>query len=304
MAPTDSAAAITRASWSWRSTSSSAPPGSPSTASLGTRTPRKVSSWKRRVRSTECMGRAASPGASAGTTTWVRPSPVRPVTSRWDAVPADSTGRLTPSRTTSGALDPYLESDVSQAVVGVGFAAKHHEAMDVPASRPARSSPCVTVRIVAQRGGDHVGGYQRARRGMATELVGDQGEVDEPVAADRSAAVLLTDQQGGPSQLRPASPVLRVEPDRIVAQPPDLGHRRPIGEELGRGVAQELLVGGEVQQQRMLHTAQPRGRRPSASGSGERWRDVGARRPATTRAGPPGGWWTRPSTIGVPPDHR
>ena len=76
-------------------------PTSPTTRSSGTRTSSNVTTENRRVRSTECMGDIDTPAVPAGTSTWVSPDPVRPVTSRWSARAADSTGRLTPLSTTS-----------------------------------------------------------------------------------------------------------------------------------------------------------------------------------------------------------
>ena len=187
---------------------------------------------------------------------------MRPVTSRWEAAPADSTGRLTPSRTTSAPSTRTSRLMSPRRSSGSG-SPKHHDATDVPATRAGQEVGVTTARIGAQRGGDDVGGCQGARCGMAAELVGDQREVDQPVATDRSATVLLADQQGRPSQFGAAPPVRCLESGGVVAEPPDLGHRCLVGEELGGGVAEELLVGRQVQQQRMLPTIRARRRRLS-----------------------------------------
>ena len=60
-----------------------------------------VTRSKRRVVSSDCIDFTETPGVPWGTSTWVSPDPVRPVTRRYRAQEADSTGRLTPVSTSS-----------------------------------------------------------------------------------------------------------------------------------------------------------------------------------------------------------
>ena len=81
-APTIPAHCRTTASWSWRSTSWSAPPTSPTTAADGTATPSNRTVANRRTRSRLWRGETVIPAASAGTRNWVSPSSTRAATSR------------------------------------------------------------------------------------------------------------------------------------------------------------------------------------------------------------------------------
>src|SRR5207302_5812735 len=98
----------------------------------------------------------------------------------------------------------------------------------------------------AQGGGDDVAGHERSRSGVATELIGDQGEVDEPVAADAAAPVVLADQERGPTEVDASAPVLLVVARPTVATATQLGCRHLLVEELRRGLAEELLVGRQA----------------------------------------------------------
>ena len=92
---------------------------------------RSVTTENRRVRSTVCIGVDREPGASVGTSTWVSPSPVRPVTSRWLAASADSTGRLTPLSTRSSPSTRTSSSTRAEPIVRRPARRRHHDAIDV-----------------------------------------------------------------------------------------------------------------------------------------------------------------------------
>ena len=142
IAPTDSALLMARARSSCRSTCSPAAPTSPTRPpSSGTRTSSKETTEKRRVRSTDCMGAMDTPAVPAGTSTCVSPAPVRPVTSRWSALAPDSTGRLTPFRTTSSPSTRASRVTVPSRSSG-GGSLRHHVAIDVPDMRPPSTASC------------------------------------------------------------------------------------------------------------------------------------------------------------------
>ena len=61
---------------------------------------------------------------------------------------------------------------------------------------------------------------------MSPEFVSHQGEVGESVATDRSAPVLLGDQQGCPAEFGAPLPVPRLRIRRVVAEAADLGGGR------------------------------------------------------------------------------
>ena len=182
MAPTDSAVARTTASWNWCSTWGPASATDPTTWETGTRTSRIVTCEKRRVRSTVERGSTDTPGAPAGTRTWDSPSPVRPVTSRWVDWPADSTGRLTPSSTTSSPTTAIVNARSPGRTRGRG-SAKHHEAMTEPSSSPESSSPWAPA--------------PAPLTAAATTLVVDSG----PGAAWRPNSWATTDRSSRPSPL-------------------------------------------------------------------------------------------------------
>ena len=158
------------------------------------------------MRSMVCIGRTVTPGVSAGTRTWVDPAPVRPVTSRWLAWAADSTGSLGAVQHEVPTIDPDLEREVVEPVVGPGLEVPPRG--DRRTGQQAGEEVGVAVgRQGADGAGDDVGGHQRTRGGVAPELVGHQGEVTEAVPADRPATVLLGNQQRGPAQLGALGPV-------------------------------------------------------------------------------------------------
>ena len=143
-------------------------PPSPTTAVAGTRTSSNVTRSKRRVTSTVRMGSIVSPGASAGTSTCVSPAPVRPVTSRWRAWAADSTGRLTPSSTTSSPSARTSRATVPSEAFGAGSAQApggHGLSSEQLAEDPG---PAVAV-VLAEGRRHHVDGHERTRGGVAPE---------------------------------------------------------------------------------------------------------------------------------------
>ena len=81
---------------------------------------------------------------------------------------------------------------------------------------------------------------------MAAEFVGDQGEVDQAGSADGAAAVLFADEQRRPPELAAPTPVVGAEPGGVVAQSANLVDGHLALEELGRRLAEEVLVGGQV----------------------------------------------------------
>src|SRR5690606_15480962 len=93
-----------------------------------------------------------------------------------------------------------------------------------------------------------VRGAQRPGGGVAPELVGDQREIDESETAQRSSAVVLVDEQAGPAEFGPGTPVVGCEAVRIVAEAADPVRRHPLREEPCRGVAEELLIRTRIQQ--------------------------------------------------------
>ena len=104
---------------------------------VGTRTSSKRTSEKRRVRSTDFMGVNVTPGASVGTSTCERPSPVRPVTRRWRARRGRLHRRLDAVQHDVAASDADLELDPPE--------------------------PAVRCRLGVRPGRDRVAGDQRAR---------------------------------------------------------------------------------------------------------------------------------------------
>ena len=66
---------MTSTSWNWRSTSAAAAPGAPDDrVGRNDATSSKVTTPKRRVRSTVCIAATVTPGVAAGTSTWVAPA--------------------------------------------------------------------------------------------------------------------------------------------------------------------------------------------------------------------------------------
>ena len=98
-----------------------------------------------------------------------------------------------------GAVDPDLQSEVVEAVVGSGLEVAPRGDRGA-GQQPGQQVGVAIGRQVAEGTGDEVGGDQWAGGGVAPELVGHQGEVAETVAADRTATVLLGDEQGGPPE--------------------------------------------------------------------------------------------------------
>ena len=97
-------------------------------------------------------------------------------------------------------------------------------------------------------GGHHVGRKEGTGRSAAAELVGEQAEVDDPLAAHAAASVLLTDQEGGPSELGTSPPEPFVETGGVVSEVADLRDGSLLVEELGGRLLEELLVGSQLQQ--------------------------------------------------------
>ena len=215
--------------------------------SAGTRTPSKRTALNRRVRSTDSSGVTVTPGVPAGTRTWVRPCADRPETRKCDARSADSTGRLMPSTTTS----PPADRTSRPTVCGAGSRAL---LLQAPGREPGAGGDvrqdvlAGVVAGIAQRSRDEVGRRQWPGCGVRAELVGDEGQVGQPGFADRAAAVGLVDEQRGPPELRPALPVALVVPRGIVPQRAQRGDRDLVGEELGRRLTEELLIGAELPQ--------------------------------------------------------
>src|SRR5689334_20584310 len=69
----------------------------------------------------------------------------------------------------------------------------------------------------AERSGDGVGRDEGTWRRVPAELVGDKRQIGEAVAADRAAAVRLTDEQRRPPELGTGAPVVSVEAGRVVS---------------------------------------------------------------------------------------
>ncbi len=145
----------------------------------GSRTSSKVTTEKRRVRSSVRSGVIDTPGASRGTSTWVSPSPVRPVTSRCSAWSAASTGSLHAAQHHVGAVDPHVERDVAEAAVGAGSASAPGGDRRRRLSRPSSTSDQAPSSTSLSAAATTLVGMQRPGRGAAPEGVGDQGEVDE-----------------------------------------------------------------------------------------------------------------------------
>ena len=182
---------------------------------------------KRRVRSTVCIGAIVMPAASPGTSTWVRPPSRAAGDEEVVGSAADSTGRFTPSSTTSSPSCARRGRCVRQA--RRSGAVPRSTTWRSTGRSGARRGPSAVVRAAAlEGGGDDVGRDQRSGRGVATELVGDEREVDEAVAADAAAAVGLGHEQRRPAELGAAAPVLGLEADRVVAQPPQLADGREL----------------------------------------------------------------------------
>ena len=100
---------------------------------------------------------------------------------------------------------------------------------------------------VQQRGHD-ICGQQWARRGMASELMGHQRQIGEPGPTDGSTTALLIDQQAGPAQFGTLAPVVLRISDGIVTETTEFGHRHLRRQEPVRGVPEELLIVGQLQQ--------------------------------------------------------
>ena len=93
-----------------------------------------------------------------------------------------------------GAIETGFEGDGPEAVVGarLGVAPRR----DGRACQQAGEYCGVLVAAGgAERRGHDVGGQQRSWRGATAELEGDQAEVDQTLAADGAAAVILADEQ-------------------------------------------------------------------------------------------------------------
>ena len=281
MAPTDSALAITRASCSWRSTWSAG-------AHRARRARRRRAPGRRRSAPRRSAGsgrpcasaRSVMPGVSAATSTWV--SPVAGAAG--DEQVARPGRRTRPGAWCRSARArrrrPGSRGRCRRGRRAAGARRSTSEAIDVPASRPASStSACRVGRLVAQgarpRCWSAPAGPGAAWR---AELVGDQREVDEPVAADRAAAVGLVRPAGrsSPARRPGASSRRRSRADRRGGG----GARSAAHARSGTrgGLAEELLIGAQVQQHgRLRSRASDRPRRSvtvlTCPGSGTRPRE-------------------------------
>src|SRR5207249_2198355 len=91
---------------------------------------------------------------------------------------------------------------------------------------------------------DDVRRHERSGRDPAADLLGDDDEVEEALAARAPAAVLFGNEQRRPPELGGASPPVTVEAARIVGQLAHLRERCLAFEEASGRLAKELLLGG------------------------------------------------------------
>ena len=80
-----------------------------------------------------------------------------------------------------------------------------------------------------------------------TEFLSDDGGIEQTVARDRPTAVLFGNEHGIPSQVPTLPPEGRIEAQGIANQLPDPGERSALVQSPAGGLAEQLLVIGELQ---------------------------------------------------------
>ena len=130
-----------------------------------------------------------------------------------------------------------------------------HDAVRAPAARSGRCGGLLLGAAVArEREGDHVGGDERPGLHEPTTFLGDDHRVADRGTGHRAAAVLLGHEEREPAELSGFTEERRVVRDGRVGELTHPRDRAPRVDEPRRGLAEQLLVVGQLE----VHCAPPR----------------------------------------------
>ena len=219
--------------------------GVPTTPLAGTIASSKVTTSKRRVRSTVCIGchsdarrglRDEDLGHAGSALVATRHEQVVCLAGRLHNLGITSQDEIGPRPARLDGRLPPRRTERRRAPGGDGLTGEQ-----------ARQHVRRRV-LLAEGGGDDVDDGQGPRRSVTPELVGDQAGVGQARVADGAAAVFLAHEERGPPQLGPTTPVGGVVADRVVTEFPQRVRRHLLGQETVGGLAKELLVLTQVQE--------------------------------------------------------
>ena len=119
-----------------------------------------------------------------------------------------------------------------------------HRAVEQPAEE---SGVPVRAGRLGEGGGDDVDHGERSGRAPASELLGDDRRVDDPLAGDAAAARLLRHDERRPPEFRPTPPGVPVERAALVVQRADHAERGGLLQVVRCRRLQQALVGGQFE---------------------------------------------------------